>query len=57
MSIALFQKSILDMIAGFWLATAGFNIYGVFDFITFSETLSNYDNLDINIKKFDFVLQ
>lgn len=39
LSIALFQKSIFDLIAGFWLATAGFNIYGAFDFITFSESL------------------
>lgn len=45
------------MLAGFWIATAGFNIYGVFDYITFTETLENYSDVDIDVKKFDFALK
>ena len=52
------------MLLGIWLATAGFNLYTVFDFVTFGETLdmiySQYhDDALAKFKEtdFDFVLQ
>ena len=32
---ALSQKFIFDLLLGFWISTAGFNLYSVFDFMTF----------------------
>lgn len=37
--LALFQKFQFDVLLGIWLATAGFNVYTVYDFVTFGETL------------------
>lgn len=38
----LIQKSIYDVLAGMYAATAGATIYSVFDYITFEETLHNH---------------
>jgi hypothetical protein len=37
-------------LVGFWLATAGFSIYETFDFLTFQETMKNFD-WDTEIKE------
>jgi len=62
--LALFQKFIFDMLLGIWLATAGFNLFTVYDFITFGETLENINNSKDGVLKakfkatqFSFVLQ
>jgi hypothetical protein len=39
--MALLQKMIFDIVFGIYIATAGMNLYAVFDFITFQETLEN----------------
>lgn len=38
------------MLVGFCLATAGFSIYETFDFLTFQETMKNFD-WDTEIKE------
>lgn len=61
--LALFQKFIFDILRGVWLATAGLNLFTVFDFITFGETLENLENAHeghvekFHDTKFTFVLQ
>ena len=46
LKIVLTQKFAFDFCLGIYLATAGMNLYGVFDFITFQETIENYSNDD-----------
>jgi hypothetical protein len=39
--LALSQKFIFDFTYGIFVATAGMNLYAVFDFLTFQETLED----------------
>ena len=39
--LALSQKFIFDFIYGIFVATAGMNLYAVFDFLTFQETIED----------------
>lgn len=62
--LALFQKFQFDVLLGIWIATAGFNMYTVYDFITFGETLDMInrqfkdESLDLfKQTNFDFALQ
>jgi hypothetical protein len=41
LAVAMMQKLIFDFVFGVYIATAGFNLYAAFDFITFQETLEN----------------
>ena len=38
------QKYIFDMMLGIYVATAALNLYAVFDFLTFQETLEQIQN-------------
>jgi hypothetical protein len=45
LSITLLQKAIVDFYYGIMLTTGAMSIYFTFDFITFSETLFNKEQL------------
>ena len=53
--LALFQKFIFDFTYGIYVATAGMNLYAVFDFLTFQETLE--DGHSIMVQDLSFALQ
>lgn len=61
--LALLQKFIFDLLLGVWLATAGLNLFTVYDFITFGETLESIMHADktelkkFKVHQFNFVLQ
>ena len=57
LSLALLQKYIFDIVLGVYVATAALNLYAVFDFLTFQETLEDMtDSAKLSDHSFKFAL-